>query len=61
MSEGKEILVIASKTKAYIKGKGFMMSSDAMSALNEKVYLLIEDAVERTKNNKRSTLRPHDF
>ena len=61
MSKEKEILVVISKTKAYIKEKGFMMSSDAIDTLNEKMYQLIEDAIERTKNNKRSTLRPHDF
>ena len=61
MSEEKETLVIASKIKAYIKEKGFMMSGDAMDALSDKVRGLIDNAVERTKNNKRSTLRPYDF
>ncbi len=60
MSE-KESLVVVSKTKTYVKGKGFMMSSDALSTLNEKVHKLLDDALERTKQNKRSTLRPHDL
>ena len=38
-----------------------MVSADAMDALNAKVYELIDAAVKRTKENKRSTLRPHDF
>ena len=61
MADAKETLVITSKTKAYIKEKGCMMSSDAIGALNEKVYDLVEKAVNRTKENKRSTVRPHDF
>ena len=57
----KETLVVTSKTKAYIKEKGCMTSGDAVDALNNKIYELIESAVARTKENKRSTVRPHDF
>ena len=61
MSDNRETLVVTSKTKAYIKEKGCMMSSDAIDALNNKVHDLIDSAVLRTKENKRSTLRPHDL
>lgn len=63
MSEqsGKESLITASKCKNHIKNAGCMVSADAMDALNAKVYELIDAAVKRTKENKRSTLRPHDF
>ena len=61
MSDKKETLVVASKTKAYVKGKGFMVSSDALDALNEKVHGLLDNALDRTKQNKRSTLRPYDL
>lgn len=61
MSEQKETLIVASKTKAYIKELGCMVSADALDELNKKVYEMIEDAVQRTKENKRSTLRSHDF
>lgn len=61
MSEEKEQLVVASKTRAYIKSQGCMVSADAVEQLNKKVYELIDAAVQRTKDNKRSTLRPHDF
>ncbi|MBX7056886.1 MAG: hypothetical protein K1X75_02390 [Leptospirales bacterium] len=59
--EGKETLLIASKTKAYIKDQGCMVAGDALDELNRKVYELINNAVKRTKENKRTTLRGHDF
>lgn len=63
MSENqeKEALIVASKTKAVIKELGCMVASDALDELNRKVYEMIENAVKRTKENKRTTLRPHDF
>ena len=61
MANEKEVLIVTSKTKGYIKEKGYQSSGDAMEALNEKIYELIDKALERTKENKRSTVRPHDF
>ncbi|MCR9141665.1 MAG: hypothetical protein NXI24_05390 [bacterium] len=61
MSEERETLIVASKTKAFIKSQGCMVSADALDELNNKIYALIENAVKRTKENKRSTLRSHDF
>jgi histone H3/H4 len=61
MSEERETLIVASKTKAFIKSQGCMVSADALDQLNNKIYELIENAVKRTKENKRSTLRSHDF
>lgn len=61
MSDDKETLIVASKTKAFIKSKGCMLSSDAIETINNKVHELLENAVERTKANKRSTLRPQDL
>ena len=60
-SGDKETLVIASKTKAYLKSQGCIVSADSVSALNKKVYELLDLAVMRTKENKRTTVRPHDF
>ena len=57
----KEVLVVASKVKAYIKKKGCMTSSDAVGALNEKVYALLDAAAARTKANRRSTVKPQDL
>ncbi len=57
----REVLVVTSKTKAYIKEKGCMTSGDAVDALNNKIYELIDSAIKRTKENRRSTIKPHDF
>jgi hypothetical protein len=57
----KEVLVVASKVKAYIKSKKMMTSSDAIAALSDKVYAMLDDAVARTKANRRSTVKPQDL
>lgn len=57
----KEVLVVASKVKAYVKSQKMMTSSDAIAALNEKVYALLDDAIERTQANRRSTVKPQDL
>ena len=56
-----EVLVVASKVKAYVKSKGMMSSPDAVSALNCEIYKILDAAIERTKANKRSTLKPQDL
>ena len=61
MAKKKEPLVVASKVKAYIKGKKMMTSSDALEALSDKVYDMLDAAVVRTKANKRSTVKPQDL
>lgn len=57
----KEVLVVASKVKAYVKSQGMMSSSDAIAALNEKVYALLDAAIKRTQENRRSTVKPQDL
>jgi len=57
----KEVLVVASKVKAYIKSKKMMTSSDAIAALSDKVYAILDDAVARTKANRRSTVKAQDL
>ncbi len=60
-SSKKEVLVVASKVKAHIKSKGMMTSSDAISALNDEVYCMLDAAIKRTKANRRSTVKPQDL
>jgi hypothetical protein len=60
-SASNDVLVVASKVKAYVKSQGMMSSSDAIGALNSQVYSLLDQAIARTKANKRSTLRPQDL
>lgn len=60
-SSKKEMLVVASKVKAFVKSKGMMTSSDALPALNERIYCMLSCALERTAANRRSTLKPQDL
>lgn len=57
----KEILVIGSKVKNYIREKGLKSSGDLVEAISAKVHALLDDAAERAKANKRSTVRPCDM
>ncbi|MBN1392504.1 MAG: hypothetical protein JW947_06855 [Sedimentisphaerales bacterium] len=57
----KESLVVASKIKAYVKSKKMMTSADALAAISNSVYCMLDKACERTKANRRSTLKPQDL
>ena len=57
----KEVLIVASKVKAYIRKKKMMCSADAIGALSDKVYCIIDAGIARTKANKRSTVKPQDL
>jgi hypothetical protein len=57
----KEMLVVASKVKAYVKSKGMMSSSDSLGALNDVVYGILDKAICRTQDNRRSTVKPQDL
>ena len=56
----KEMLVVASKVKAYIKSKKMMTSSDALEAISDNVYSMLDAAIVRTKGNRRSTVKGQD-
>jgi len=57
----KESLIVASKVKAYIKSKKMMTSSDALGAISDKVYSMLDDAIARTRANRRTTVKPQDL
>lgn len=61
MAKQKESLIVASKVKAYIKGKKMMTSADALGALSDKVYCILDAAAARTKANRRSTVKGQDL
>lgn len=61
MAKERDSLVVASKVRAYIKSKKMMTSSEAIGAINDKMYALLDTAAERTKANRRSTLKPQDL
>ncbi|RME25522.1 MAG: hypothetical protein D6806_07730 [Deltaproteobacteria bacterium] len=57
----KEMFVVASKVKEYIKSKKMMTSSDLPAALSDEVKAILDKAIKRCKANKRSTVRPDDL
>jgi len=58
---GKDVLVVASKMKAYIRSKKMMCSADAVQAMSDCVYCCLDRAMERTKANRRSTVKAQDL
>jgi hypothetical protein len=38
-----------------------MTSSDVVGALSDKVYEILDEAIARTKANRRSTVKPQDL
>ena len=57
----KEPLVVASKVRAYLKGKGCMVSGELIDALNDCVAECLDKAAARTKANKRATVKASDL
>lgn len=58
--EEGEILVVASKVRAYLKGRGVKMSAELIGALSGKVKSLLDGAATRAQANKRATVKPQD-
>lgn len=58
---GRESLVVGSKVKAYIRAQGAKTSGELPVALSEAVYNLLDQAISRAMNNKRSTVQPKDL
>ena len=57
----REILIVGSKVKDYVRSKGLMASGDLLEAISDCVHTIIDRAADRTESNKRSTMRPHDL
>jgi histone H3/H4 len=57
-----EILVVASKVKAYIKAKGGMnTSASAIPALSAKVKAICDQAIENARGSRRKTVMDKDL
>lgn len=56
----KEMLIVGTKVKNYIKAKGVMSSADVLEALNAALYDLLDKAVERAQGNGRKTVQGKD-
>ena len=61
MAKKRDSLIVASKVKAHIKSKKMMTSSEAVGAINNAVYSLLDGAIVRAKANRRSTVRAQDL
>ncbi len=61
MTKKRDSLIVASKVKAYIKSKKMMTSSETLEPLSNKVYAMLDAAIDRTKANRRSTVKPQDL
>ena len=57
----RDVLVVASKIKAYVKGCHMNTSADAITQLSDRVYCMLDDATARTRANGRKTLKPQDL
>jgi hypothetical protein len=57
----RETLCVGSKVKGYVKSRSMKASGELVEAVSNKIYSLLDAAIERTTNNKRSTVRPHDL
>jgi predicted transcriptional regulator len=57
----KDVLVVASKVKSYIKSKKCHTSADTIGALSEQIESILSAAVKRTLANRRSTVKPQDL
>ncbi len=52
---------VKSALKEYAKANGVQIGSDAYDRFNQEIANLLNAAFERTKNNKRKTLKAYDF
>jgi len=61
MADEKEVLVVGSKVKAYIKSKDMRCAGDSIGALSDAVSCILDKAIARAKANKRSTVQAQDI
>ena len=58
----KDVLIVASKLKKYIKDRGDMnCSADVMEALSDIVRMHANDAIDRARADGRKTVKGRDF
>jgi hypothetical protein len=57
----RDSLIVASKVKAYIRSQKMMTSSEAVGAISDKVYCMLDSAMARTKANRRTTVKAQDL
>ena len=57
----RESLIVASKVQAYIKSKKMKTSSESLGTISDAVYCMLDSAIERTKGNRRTTVKSQDI
>ena len=57
----REVLVVGSKVKNYIKSNGMKCSGELVEALSNTVHVALDAAIGRCNGNRRSTVRPVDL
>jgi len=58
----KEVLVVVSKLKKYVKDKaGLNTSGNVAEKLSEKIRVLTDEAIENAKRDGRKTIMDRDF
>jgi histone H3/H4 len=58
----KDVLIVTSKVKNYIKSKaGMSTSASVVDVLSDKVRELCDAAIENAQNSKRKTVMDKDF
>ena len=61
-SDSKDVLIVASKLKKYIRDRADMScSADVMEALSDIVRLAANDAIDRARVDGRKTVKARDF
>jgi histone H3/H4 len=61
-SNEKEVLIVASKLKNYIRAQsGFNTSGAVVEALSEKIREMTNQAIENAKRDGRKTVMDRDF
>lgn len=62
MSDEKEVLVVASKIKNYIREKSEMnTSANVFEILSDKIRAMCDQAIENARSDKRKTVKDRDF
>lgn len=62
MDENKEVLIVASKLKKYIREHaGMNTSAGVLEILSEKIRGLCDSAIQNAKSDGRKTVKDRDF
>jgi histone H3/H4 len=56
-----DVLVVVSKVKAYLKGKGCNTSGEAIDEISKRMQMILDMAAKRTEANGRKTVKAQDI